>query len=157
MTLSLSCPFCLTHARTHTHIIQSDLRSHEWEYIFLTNLVSRIQYFGGRQKTTSDNISVSRMRIHLSRELVLTLTAFRRETKNLQMTYNSVSHIRIHLSHELVFTYAAFRRETKDLRMTMRLSLKEALLGFERTVDHLDGHVVNVKEEGTTQHGQVYI
>ena len=89
----------------------------------LTNSVSRIQHFGGRQKTTTDNILVSRMRIHLSRELVLTLTAF--------------------------------RRETKDLRMTMRLSLKEALLGFERTVDHLDGHVVNVKEEGTTQHGQV--
>ena len=51
--------------------------------------------------------------------------------------------------------HATFRRESNDLRMTMRLSLKEALLGFERSVQHLDGHTVQVEDAGTTQHGQV--
>ena len=37
----------------------------------------------------------------------------------------------------------------------VRLSLKEALLGFERTVLHLDAHPVVLAEDGTTQHGQV--
>ena len=51
--------------------------------------------------------------------------------------------------------HPVFRRENNDLRMTVRLSLKEALLGFERSVEHVDGHVVPVVGEGTTQHGEV--
>jgi len=51
--------------------------------------------------------------------------------------------------------HETFRRENSDLRMTMRLSLKEALLGFEKIVPHLDGHTVKVADTGTTQHGQV--
>lgn len=53
------------------------------------------------------------------------------------------------LPHEI------FRRENDNLRMTVRLSLKEALLGFERSVHHLDGHTVQIADTGTTQHGQV--
>ncbi|EKX52149.1 hypothetical protein GUITHDRAFT_157105 [Guillardia theta CCMP2712] len=48
-----------------------------------------------------------------------------------------------------------FRRDGKNLKMKMRLSLREALLGFERKVSHLDGHVVTVSDSGTTQHGRV--
>mmetsp|Transcript_18429 Transcript_18429/g.37599 ORF Transcript_18429/g.37599 Transcript_18429/m.37599 type:complete len:374 (-) Transcript_18429:46-1167(-) len=50
-----------------------------------------------------------------------------------------------------------FRRKGNDLRMKMRLSLREALLGFSRKVEHVDGHVFTVADGGTTQHGAVRV
>lgn len=41
-----------------------------------------------------------------------------------------------------------FRREGNDLHMDMVISLKEALLGFSRTITHLDGHEVVVSSNG---------
>jgi DnaJ-class molecular chaperone len=35
-----------------------------------------------------------------------------------------------------------FLRNGNNLRMTMQISLQEALVGFKRTVPHLDGHEV---------------
>ncbi len=49
-----------------------------------------------------------------------------------------------------------FRREnTNNLRYTMEISLKDALLGFDKEITHLDGHKVRVKNEGVSQQGDV--
>ena len=37
----------------------------------------------------------------------------------------------------------------------MRISLKEALLGFDKEIPHLDDHIVTVKKNGVTQPGDV--
>ena len=37
-----------------------------------------------------------------------------------------------------------FRRDGDDLHVTMDLSLREALLGYQRRIEHLDGHAVPV-------------
>ncbi len=47
--------------------------------------------------------------------------------------------------------HARFRRTGDDLHHEMHLSLREALLGFSRTVQHLDGRSVTVKHDGVTQ------
>ena len=65
-----------------------------------------------------------------------------------------------HAAGDLVFAlrtlpHKVFRREGNDLRMTMVLSLGEALLGFSRDLQHLDGRTVTVSDSGTTQHGRV--
>ena len=44
-----------------------------------------------------------------------------------------------------------FRRAGTELHHEMHLSLREALLGFSRTVRHLDGRDVPVKHDGITQ------
>jgi DnaJ-related protein SCJ1 len=42
-------------------------------------------------------------------------------------------------------THAVFKRVDNNLFMTMDITLEEALLGFTKTVKHLDGHDVLVK------------
>ena len=32
--------------------------------------------------------------------------------------------------------------------------MREALLGFEKQIEHLDGHFVKVAKDGVTQHGE---
>lgn len=43
-----------------------------------------------------------------------------------------------------------FTRRGNHLHMQMEISLGEALLGFEKTVLHLDGREVKIKEKGIT-------
>ncbi|MES1911003.1 MAG: hypothetical protein MHM6MM_003507, partial [Cercozoa sp. M6MM] len=48
-----------------------------------------------------------------------------------------------------------FRRSGNDLHTSLVVSLKEALLGFEKTVTHMDGRKVVVKRHGVTAHGSI--
>ncbi|KAJ1633343.1 HSP40/DnaJ peptide-binding protein [Pavlovales sp. CCMP2436] len=43
--------------------------------------------------------------------------------------------------------HALFRRDGNDLAIELRISLKEALLGFERSLVHLDGHEFTVRSK----------
>lgn len=53
--------------------------------------------------------------------------------------------------------HPVFTRDGETLRMSLNITLQEALMGFEKTVTHLDGHKVEIsKPEGTTtQHNEV--
>jgi DnaJ-related protein SCJ1 len=46
-----------------------------------------------------------------------------------------------------------FKRKGNDLEATMRITLRDALLGFTRSLPHMDGHPVEVSMEGVVQHG----
>merc|ERR1712232_913906 len=48
--------------------------------------------------------------------------------------------------------HSVFRRAGRDLHTDINLSLKEALLGFERTIQHLDKHTVVIRVAGVTKH-----
>lgn len=61
---------------------------------------------------------------------------------------------------DVIFTVSSvahprFRRQGDDLYATQKLSLKEALLGFEKSLQHLDDHQVDLVAEDVTQHGTV--
>lgn len=43
-------------------------------------------------------------------------------------------------------------RKGNDLETTLKISLREALLGFSRTITHMDGHQVTVARSGITQY-----
>jgi len=57
--------------------------------------------------------------------------------------------------HYIVRTVAhpQFERQGNHLRMTVTISLKEALIGFERTFKHLDEHEFKVERDRVTRHG----
>jgi len=52
-------------------------------------------------------------------------------------------------------TSEVWRRRGKDLQFQLNVTLREALLGFERTLRHLDGHTVEVKTRSISRPGQV--
>ena len=53
--------------------------------------------------------------------------------------------------------HSVFTREGNDLRASIEISLKEALLGFHHTLEHLDGHSVDIERDAgrVTQVGDV--
>merc|ERR1719482_2294734 len=48
-----------------------------------------------------------------------------------------------------------FKRSRDTLSMKLSIPLRAALLGFETTFKHLDGHTVTVKRTGVTKPGQI--
>lgn len=48
-------------------------------------------------------------------------------------------------------THERFRREGNDLYTTVTISLLEALVGFEKTMKHLDNHLVDIGMKGITK------
>jgi DnaJ-related protein SCJ1 len=49
--------------------------------------------------------------------------------------------------------HAKFRREGDNLYTTLEIDLREALLGFTKTITHLDGHKVEIRRSRVTQPG----
>lgn len=63
------------------------------------------------------------------------------------------------LPGDVIFTiisepHELFTRKGNDLLMTLKISLKEALLGYHRTFKHLDGHDFDVELAGVIKYGQ---
>jgi DnaJ-related protein SCJ1 len=56
-----------------------------------------------------------------------------------------------------ILPHQLFIREGLNLRMTFHISLLESLVGFEHTIEHLDGHKVTIKSKnnGVTPAGKV--
>jgi len=52
-------------------------------------------------------------------------------------------------------SHAVFRRDGRHLTMELRISLRQALLGFERRIRHLDGHEVLIANAGISTPGMV--
>lgn len=46
-----------------------------------------------------------------------------------------------------------FTRDGEDLHIDVHIDLMEALFGFSRTIEHLDGHAVSVERTGVTKPG----
>eukprot|EP00457_Paulinella_chromatophora_P006718 gb/GEZN01006737.1/.p1 GENE.gb/GEZN01006737.1/~~gb/GEZN01006737.1/.p1 ORF type:complete len:369 (-),score=88.66 gb/GEZN01006737.1/:403-1509(-) len=49
--------------------------------------------------------------------------------------------------------HSRFKRDGNDLLHSMKISLKEALLGFNKNVEQLDGSMVQVRRDAVTPHG----
>merc|ERR1719269_88840 len=52
-------------------------------------------------------------------------------------------------------THPTFKRSRDSLSMKMAIPLRAALLGFETSFKHLDGHTVTIKRTSVTKPGQV--
>jgi len=50
-----------------------------------------------------------------------------------------------------------WRRKENSLYLRESIGVDEALLGFERNITHLDGHIVQIKRAGVTQPGFVHV
>ncbi|KAK4767313.1 hypothetical protein SAY87_023508 [Trapa incisa] len=48
-----------------------------------------------------------------------------------------------------------FRREENDLHTTVTITLVQALVGFEKTIKHLDDHLVDISSKGITKPKEV--
>merc|ERR1711976_167716 len=49
--------------------------------------------------------------------------------------------------------HSTFRREGNDLHMVMKITLLEALVGFEKSVTHMDERQVEISRTAVTPHG----
>merc|ERR1712048_681036 len=54
-----------------------------------------------------------------------------------------------------VAKHKKFVRRGNDLHMDMKVSLREALLGWTQTIRHIDGHLVEVTSNDVTKHLQI--
>ena len=54
-------------------------------------------------------------------------------------------------------SHAVFKRDEEHLSMKLQISLREALLGFERRIRHLDGHQVLIANDAISSPGQVIV
>ena len=50
-----------------------------------------------------------------------------------------------------------FERKGNDLYTTLTLTLEEALLGFNKEIDHLDDHIVTIEKTRVTQPGEIEV
>jgi DnaJ-related protein SCJ1 len=55
--------------------------------------------------------------------------------------------------HLRTLPHAVFTRNGDDLYVKQKIGLKAALLGFKKTLKHLDGHLVTLERSETTQPG----
>lgn len=67
-----------------------------------------------------------------------------------------------HIAGNLVLTiksetHPVFERQGDDLRTTLTISLEEALVGFEKTVEQLDGRDVFIKKDSVTACEDVFV
>lgn len=65
-----------------------------------------------------------------------------------------------HAAGHVIFTvntipHKLFERKGNDLHFTQKITLLESLVGFTRSLPHLDGHLVSLSSRGVTQHGDV--
>lgn len=44
--------------------------------------------------------------------------------------------------------HAVFERKGNDLKVKIEIDLRESLLGFTKTITHLDGHIVTIDRTG---------
>lgn len=51
--------------------------------------------------------------------------------------------------------HPVFEREINNLKIKVKITLKQALLGFEKDIKHLDGHIVSLKRKKITKPGEV--
>lgn len=51
--------------------------------------------------------------------------------------------------------HKVFERNINDLKTTVKITLKEALLGFEREITHLDGRIIKLQRTKITRPGEV--
>ena len=61
-------------------------------------------------------------------------------------------HIIVILKQE---SHPTFTREEDNLRTSINITLKEALLGWKRTIKHLDGHTVEIGNQDVTRPGMM--
>lgn len=53
--------------------------------------------------------------------------------------------------------HPVFTRKGNNLYTKETITLKEALIGFKRTLKHLDGSIVDIQREGITQPGEPHV
>lgn len=70
------------------------------------------------------------------------------EEKADELPDHETGHIYIVLQSD---QHPRFRRDGHDLHTTVEIDLNEALFGFTKTLDHLDGHKVTLHREEVTQ------
>jgi DnaJ-class molecular chaperone len=58
------------------------------------------------------------------------------------------SHVDVRVSGARGFVTTKLKRRGRDLHAEVGITLREALLGFERTIEHVDGHEVVVSRSG---------
>ncbi|KAK8802042.1 hypothetical protein WA158_006437 [Blastocystis sp. Blastoise] len=74
------------------------------------------------------------------------------ENKGDQHPDMDAGHIIVHLEQQ---PHRLFTRDQDNLRITLTITLKEALLGWSKTITHLDGHKVTFGNQDITKPGQV--
>jgi DnaJ-class molecular chaperone len=68
-----------------------------------------------------------------------------------------------HVNHrpgEIIFKmetlpHPLFVREREHLKLDVKITLRQALLGFTKSIKHLDGHKVTIKRDKITKPGEV--
>lgn len=51
--------------------------------------------------------------------------------------------------------HKVFERRQNDLKTTITITLKQALLGFEKEITHLDGRIITISRNKITRPGEV--
>ena len=116
------------------------------------------ELYTGTRKQIRVHRTIIRGTSRISEERILAVQIHPGTPDHHQMVIEGYGNQKDEINGNLILTIlevnqSKFQRSKDDLRLTLSISLKESLIGFEKSITHLDGRIITIKRLNVTPNG----